>query len=77
MGARIEISIDEYNAFKERIKYLEENNVKKDKEIEFLNLKNETYKEALTYIIEGTTSLERIFQWKSIVEAVNESLSNE
>ena len=39
MSARIEISIDEYNAFKNRIKELEEYNVKKDKLIEELNLK--------------------------------------
>ena len=34
MSARIEISIDEYNVFKNRIKELEESNVKKDKLIE-------------------------------------------
>lgn len=74
MSARIEISIDEYNAFKNRIKELEESNVKKDKLIEELSIKNESLNDALKYIIEDTTHLERVFQWKAIVKAVNESL---
>ena len=74
MGARIEIPIEEYNALKERIKELEESNVQKDKKIEELSYKNVAYEEALSYIIEDITPLERIFQWKSVVKAVNESL---
>ena len=33
-----------------------------------------SYDDALKYIIEDTTHLERVFQWKAIVKAVNESL---
>ena len=74
MGARIEISVDEYNALKERIKELEEVSVKKDKEIETLQYNNGKYEDIFKYVFEDITSLERIFQWKYVVKAVNESL---
>lgn len=74
MGARIEISVDEYNALKERIKELEEVSVKKDKEIEKLQYDNGKYEDIFKYVFEEVTSLERIFQWKYVVKAVNESL---
>ena len=38
------------------------------------DLKDMINKSALKYIIEDTTHLERVFQWKAIVKAVNESL---
>lgn len=74
MGARIEISVDEYNAFKERIKALEEQNVEKDKLIDLLSQKNEKYKDIFEYIFEDITPMERIFQWKYVKRAVNETL---
>lgn len=74
MGARIEISVDEYNAFKERIKALEEQNVEKDKLIDLLSQKNEKYKDIFEYVFEDITPMERIFQWKYVKKAVNETL---
>ena len=74
MGARIEISVDEYNALKERIKELEEVSVKKDKEIEKLQYDNGKYEDIFKYVFEDITPLERIFQWKYVIKAVNESL---
>lgn len=74
MGARIEISVDEYNAFKERIKALEEQNVEKDKLIDLLSQKNEKYKDIFEYVFEDITPMERIFQWKYVKRAVNETL---
>lgn len=74
MGARIEISVTEYNALKERIKALEEENVKKDKDIETLQFNNERYKDTFEYVFEDITTMERIFQWKHVKKAVNESL---
>lgn len=76
MGARIEISVDEYNAFKERIKALEEQNVEKDKLIDLLSQKNEKYKDIFEYVFEDITPMERIFQWKYVKKAVNETLEN-
>ena len=67
MGARIEISVDEYNAFKERIKALEEQNVEKDKLIDLLSQKNEKYKDIFEYVFEDITPMERIFQWKYVI----------
>lgn len=74
MGARIEISVDEYNAFKERIKALEEQNVEKDNLIDLLSQKNEKYKDIFEYVFEDITPMERIFQWKYVKKAVNETL---
>ena len=62
------------NSLKNRIKELEESCVKKDKELEILEYNVEKYKDIYKYIFEEITSLERIFQWKHIVRAVNESL---
>lgn len=76
-SARIEISIDEYNALKDRIKTLEEEIVKRDKEIETLEYNIGKYEDVVEYIFEDVTPMERIFQWKYIVRAVNESLGKE
>ena len=74
MGARIEISIEEYNSLKKRIKELEEKCVEKDKDIETLQFNNGRYEDIFEYLFDEITPLERIFQWKHIVKAVNESL---
>lgn len=76
-SARIEISIDEYNALKDRIKALEEEIVKKDKKIETLDYNLGKYEDVVEYVFEDVTPMERIFQWKYIVRAVNESLGKE
>lgn len=73
-SARIEISIDEYNALKDRIKVLEEDVVKKDKEIETLEYNIGKYEDIVEYVFDEVTTMERIFQWKYIVRAVNEAL---
>lgn len=72
--ARIEISINEYNALKDRIKALEEDVVKKDKEIETLEYNIGKYEDIVEYVFDEVTTMERIFQWKYIVRAVNEAL---
>ena len=71
---RIEISINEYNALKDRIKALEEDVVKKDKEIETLEYNIGKYEDIVEYVFDEVTTMERIFQWKYIVRAVNEAL---
>lgn len=76
MGAKITISVEEYNGFKQRIEDLEKACVEKDKTIEILDYNNDKYEEIVKYLIEDITCLERIFQWKAIVRAVNESLGN-
>lgn len=76
-SARIEISIDEYNALKDKIKALEEEIVKKDKKIETLDYNLGKYEDVVEYVFEDVTPMERIFQWKYIVRAVNESLGKE
>lgn len=73
-NARIEISINEYNALKDRIKALEEDVVKKDKEIETLEYNIGKYEDIVEYVFDEVTTMERIFQWKYIVRAVNEAL---
>jgi len=73
-NARIEISISEYNALKDRIKALEEDVVKKDKEIETLEYNIGKYEDIVEYVFDEVTTMERIFQWKYIVRAVNEAL---
>lgn len=76
-SARIEISINEYNALKDRIKALEEDCVKKDKTIEKLSNDVGKYENVIEYVFDDITSLERIFQWKQVVRAVNEALGKE
>lgn len=75
--ARIEISVDEYNALKERIKQLEEEVVEKDKKIEVLEYNAEKYEDIFEYVFEDITSFERIFQWKHILRAVDEALGKD
>lgn len=72
--ARIEISIDEYNGLKERINRLENESVEKDKTIELLKYNNGQYKDIIEYVFDDITPMERIFQWKHIKRAVNETL---
>lgn len=75
INATITISVKEYDAFKARIKELEEACVQKDKDIEVLIYNNGKYQDIVEYLIEDITPMERIFQWKAIVRAVNDSIS--
>lgn len=71
MGARIEISVEEYNGLKDRIKILENEIAISDKKIEELETNYEKVKDELDYVINGTTWLERTLQWKQIIKALN------
>ena len=48
----------------------------KDKLIDLLSQKNEKYKDIFEYVFEDITPMERIFQWKYVKKAVNETLEN-
>lgn len=70
MGARIEISVEEYDGLKSRINALENEIAISDKKIEELETKYNDTKDALEYVVNGTTWLERTLQWKQIVKAL-------
>lgn len=70
MGARIEISVEEYDGLKSRINTLENEIAISDKKIEELETKYNDTKDALEYVVNGTTWLERTLQWKQIVKAL-------
>lgn len=70
MGARIEISVEEYDGLKSRINALENEIAISDKKIEALETKYNDTKDALDYVVNGTTWLERTLQWKQIVKAL-------
>lgn len=70
MGARIEISVEEYDGLKSRINALENEIAISDKKIEELETKYNDTKDALDYVVNGTTWLERTLQWKQIVKAL-------
>ena len=70
MGARIEISVEEYDGLKSRINALENEIAISDKKIEELETKYNNTKDALDYVVNGTTWLERTLQWKQIVKAL-------
>lgn len=70
MGARIEISVEEYDGLKSRINALENEIAISDKKIEELETKYNDTKDDLEYVVNGTTWLERTLQWKQIVKAL-------
>lgn len=70
MGARIEISVEEYDGLKSRINALENEIAISDKKIEELETKYNDTKDAIEYVVNGTTWLERTLQWKQIVKAL-------
>ena len=74
MNGRIEISLVEYNALKDRIKSLESVIAKQDKDIEEKDNMINGLNDSLNYIVNETTYLERMLQWNSIVKAINGSL---
>lgn len=66
--ARIEISLDEYNALKDRIVELEKNIAKQDKTIEEQSSYIDELEETMEFILHGTTWLDRVFKWKTIID---------
>ena len=67
--ARIEISLEEYNALKNKVKNLEEQIVIDSKEIK----KYKSDLEDLFFAIEGLENeglLDRIFKWKNIINSL-------
>ena len=74
MNGRIEISLIEYNALKDRIKSLESVIAKQDKYIEEKDNMIDGLNASLNYVVNETTYIERMLQWNSIVKAINGSL---
>lgn len=74
MNGRIEISLVEYNALKDKIKSLESVIAKQDKDIEEKDNMINGLNDSLNYVVNETTYLERMLQWNSIVKAINGSL---
>ena len=72
--ARIEISLDEYNKLKETIKELEDENLKKEKNIFELNQTIDDLFGELDNIVNGTAFFERIFNWSNIIQNAQEIL---
>lgn len=67
---KITIEVNEYNALKECIDGLQKEIARLDKKVEEKDEKIESLQDSLDYIFDGTTWLERTFQWKSIEKAV-------
>ena len=66
--ARIEINLDEYIALKERITELEKNISEQDKIIEEKSSYINELEETMEFVLHGTTWLDRIFNWKTIID---------
>ena len=75
--ARIEISLDEYNGLKQKINELEASIADKNKKIEELGELSFEAQESLKMLINNTTWMERVFQWKKLVEVINPKLYTE
>lgn len=75
--ARIEISIEEYNAYNEKIKKLENELGEKDNKLNDANEAISALKEGLLYLIEDTTILDRIFRWKDISKTILSELEKD
>lgn len=72
--ATIEIDITIYNKLNSRIKELENKIVEQEKK---LNVSNEIVgelKDTLDYIVNDTTLMDRLFNWKFISNIVNNEL---
>ena len=74
--ARIEISLDEYNALKERIVELEKNISKQDKTIEEQSSYIGELEETIAFILHDTTWFDRIFNWKTIIDIAESDEDN-
>lgn len=67
--ARIEISLEEYNALKAKIKSLEEQTVSDSKEIKRYKDNFETLFFAIEDL-EGEGLFNRVFKWKDVIESI-------
>lgn len=72
---RIDISIEEYNALKDRITELEKTVARQDKTIENYEIQVDSLMASLDTVLHQTTWLERVFNWKNIVSLIEEELN--
>lgn len=68
--ARIEISMEEYDAMKQKVRNLEEELVSSSKEMSVYKEKYNAMRE-LVDEIKDTPFFSRVFGWKKIVESIN------
>jgi uncharacterized coiled-coil protein SlyX len=64
--ARIEVSLEEYNKWKNDIAELEKQNFQNEKTIQELNLVLTDIYEELNDLVEETCFFNRVFQWEKI-----------
>ena len=69
--ARIEISLEEYNNFKEQIKEQEKVILKMENKMVKLHEAQEILKQELHELVNHTTFIERLFKWKKIKVETN------
>ena len=72
---RIDISIEEYNALKDRISELEKTVARQDQTIENYEIQVDSLMASLDTVLHQTTWLERVFNWKNIVSLIEEDLN--
>ena len=72
--ARIEISLDEYNKLKDTITKLEQDNNKKEKEIQNLNVILDEIYDEVDVLVNETALFDRIFKWKETIQNLEEIL---
>lgn len=72
---RIDISIEEYNALKDRITELEKTIARQDQTIENYEIQVDSLMASLDTVLHQTTWLERVFNWKNIVSLIEEDLN--
>lgn len=72
--ARIEISLDEYNELKDTITKLEQDNNKKEKEIQNLNVILDEIYDEVDVLVNETALFDRIFKWKETIQNLEEIL---
>lgn len=72
--ARIEISLEEYNSFKDKINSLEESIVSKNQKIEELNDKLIEVMSTLDVVLNEVRWSERLFAWKALVKSIDPKL---
>ena len=72
---RIDISIEEYNALKDRITELEKTVARQDQTIENYEIQVDSLMASLDTVLHQTTWLERVFNWKNIVSLIEEDLN--
>ena len=68
--ARIEISIEEYNAYNDKIKKLESELAELNNKLNNANNTISDLKEGMLYIAEDVTFFDRLFKWKIISQTI-------